>query len=160
MKMLSHIWGQTNRPTDQQSDQLLELLEWLFATKNTESIHSLIGDYQLTVRSWSGVEFIIHWSHSQSFQIDVQKLKNYVLEVCILICLNHTKSPDWPLCGEEQDIICIIWRFFKDLDDFSDIITGNDWNSVHRMLEDSMQIVLIWTECMIRRAQDNLASLI
>ena len=100
--------------------------------KNTESIHSLIGDYQLTVRSWSGFEFIIHRSHSQSPQIDVQKLKNYVLEVCILICLNHTKSPDWPLCGEEQDIICIIWRFFKDLDDFSDIITGNDWNSVHR----------------------------
>ena len=30
MKMLSHIWG----PTDQQTDQLLELLEWLFATKN------------------------------------------------------------------------------------------------------------------------------
>ena len=31
MKMLSHIWGQTNR----QTDQLLELLEWLFATKNS-----------------------------------------------------------------------------------------------------------------------------
>ena len=30
MKMLSHIWG----PTDQQTDQLLELLKWLFATKN------------------------------------------------------------------------------------------------------------------------------
>ena len=28
--MLSHIWGQT----DQLTDQLLELLEWLFATKN------------------------------------------------------------------------------------------------------------------------------
>ena len=31
MKMLSHIWGQTNQPV---TDQLLELLEWLFATKN------------------------------------------------------------------------------------------------------------------------------
>ena len=34
MKMLSHILGQTDQPTGQQSDQLLELLEWLFATKN------------------------------------------------------------------------------------------------------------------------------
>ena len=37
--MLSHIWGQT----DQQSDQLLELLELLFATKNTNSLPSLAG---------------------------------------------------------------------------------------------------------------------
>ena len=34
MKMLSHNWLLTDQPTNQQSDQLLELLEWLFATKN------------------------------------------------------------------------------------------------------------------------------
>ena len=34
MKMLSHIWGQTNQQTNRLNDQLLELLEWLFATKN------------------------------------------------------------------------------------------------------------------------------
>ena len=33
MKMLSHNRLQTNRQTDRVSDQLLELLEWLFATK-------------------------------------------------------------------------------------------------------------------------------
>ena len=31
--MLSHIWGQTNQSTNRLTDQLLELLEWLFATK-------------------------------------------------------------------------------------------------------------------------------
>ena len=31
MKMLSHLG--TDRPTNQLTDQLLELLEWLFATK-------------------------------------------------------------------------------------------------------------------------------
>ena len=41
MKMLSHIWGQTDRPTNRLSDQLLELLEWLFATKNLDQQNSL-----------------------------------------------------------------------------------------------------------------------
>ena len=32
--MLSHIWGQTHQPTNRPvTDQLLELLEWVFATK-------------------------------------------------------------------------------------------------------------------------------
>ena len=44
MKLLTHKWLPTDRPTDQQSDQLLELLEWLFATNKTEII----------VTVWSG----------------------------------------------------------------------------------------------------------
>ena len=36
MKMLSHNWLPTNRPTNRPlTDQLLELLEWLFATNKT-----------------------------------------------------------------------------------------------------------------------------
>ena len=31
--MLSHNWLPTDQPTNQLSDQMLELLEWLFATK-------------------------------------------------------------------------------------------------------------------------------
>ena len=34
MKMFSHNW----LPTDQLTDQLLELLEWLFATKNSQDL--------------------------------------------------------------------------------------------------------------------------
>ena len=41
IEMLSHIWGQTDQPTNQQTEQLLELLEWLFATKNR--YHLMIG---------------------------------------------------------------------------------------------------------------------
>ena len=39
MMMMMHTSG--DRPTDQQSDQLLELLEWLFATKNHIPVTSL-----------------------------------------------------------------------------------------------------------------------
>ena len=36
MKMLSHNRLQTDQQTDRVSDQLLELLEWLFATKKEQ----------------------------------------------------------------------------------------------------------------------------
>ena len=42
----------TDLPTNRQTDQLLELLEWLFATKNRELYHKLKGT-QATLSSQS-----------------------------------------------------------------------------------------------------------
>ena len=41
--MLSHNWLQTERPTNQLTDELLELLEWLFATKNKDKFMKFIA---------------------------------------------------------------------------------------------------------------------
>ena len=46
-----------DRPTDRQSDQLLELLEWLFATKNEQNC-GFIWDYRFRFVSDNAQKYI------------------------------------------------------------------------------------------------------
>ena len=137
-------------------------LDQICGEKNTESIHSLIGDYQLTVRSWSGV-----WIHYSLIAFSI--FPNWCSEIekwcsgSLYFDLSESHQITW---------LTSVWRGtryhlynLEIFQRFGWLLRYYHWEwlklspsvECNRMLEDSMQIVLIWSECMIRRAQDNLA---